>query len=34
MTKIIMNGCNGHMGRTITRIADENDNVEIVAGID
>ena len=34
MTRIIMHGCNGMMGRTITRLADESDKVEIVAGID
>ncbi len=34
MTKVIMHGCNGHMGQVITKmIADEAD-VEIVAGID
>lgn len=34
MTKIIMNGCNGQMGRTITRLVDESENAEIVAGVD
>ena len=34
MTKIIMHGCNGHMGQTITRIIDGTDDVSIVAGID
>lgn len=34
MTKVIMHGCNGAMGQTITKIAKEDDNVEIVAGID
>ena len=29
-----MHGCNGAMGQTITKIAKEDDNVEIVAGID
>ncbi len=33
MTKIIMNGCNGRMGRVICDIAGQND-CEIVAGID
>ena len=34
MTKIIMHGCNGHMGQTISRIAEGMDGVEIVAGVD
>ncbi len=34
MTKIIMNGCNGAMGQTITRIVAEDADAEIVAGID
>lgn len=33
-TRIIMHGCNGAMGQNITRLAAENDQVEIVAGID
>lgn len=34
MTKVIMHGCNGAMGQTISRIVSEDENVEIVAGID
>lgn len=34
MTKIIMHGCNGHMGQVITDIAAKDTDVEIVAGID
>lgn len=34
MTKIIMCGCNGKMGQTITGIVKEDDQAEIVAGID
>jgi 4-hydroxy-tetrahydrodipicolinate reductase len=34
MTKIIMNGCNGKMGQTITGICKADPDVEIVAGID
>lgn len=34
MTKIIMHGCNGHMGQTITKIVEEDTDVEIVAGVD
>lgn len=34
MTKIIMHGCNGHMGQTISRIAAADENAEIVAGVD
>ncbi len=34
MTKIIMNGCNGKMGRVITELAASDADCEIVAGID
>lgn len=34
MTKIIMHGCNGHMGQVITELAKNDPEVEIVAGID
>lgn len=34
MVKVIMHGCNGHMGQVITGICKEDENVEIVAGID
>lgn len=34
MTKIILCGCNGHMGKTITDIVTSRDDVEIVAGVD
>ena len=34
MTKIIMYGCNGAMGKVITSLAAEQEDVEIVAGID
>lgn len=34
MTKIIMHGCNGAMGQTISRIVREDNDAEIVAGID
>lgn len=34
MTRIIMNGCNGKMGQSITGICKEDADVEIVAGID
>lgn len=34
MTKVIMHGCNGKMGQVITGLCKEDDNVEIVAGID
>lgn len=34
MTKIIMNGCNGKMGRVITELAAADADCEIVAGID
>ena len=34
MTKIIMHGCNGHMGQTISRLAEGMEDARIVAGID
>jgi len=34
MTNIILSGCNGKMGRVITRLASDDENVKIVAGID
>ena len=34
MTKFIMHGCNGAMGQVITRLAKEDPEVQIVAGID
>ncbi len=34
MVRMIMHGCNGAMGRTITSLAKEMDGIEIVAGID
>ena len=34
MTKVLMHGCNGKIGRAITRLIDSQENVEIVAGID
>ncbi|MCM1157349.1 MAG: 4-hydroxy-tetrahydrodipicolinate reductase [Bacteroidales bacterium] len=34
MVKMIMHGCNGHMGQVITELAAKDGDVEIVAGID
>lgn len=34
MTRVIMHGCNGHMGQVITGICKEDEKIEIVAGID
>ena len=34
MVRIIMHGCNGKMGQVITRMAAEDKECEIVAGID
>lgn len=34
MVRIIMCGCNGHMGRVITNLVNEDAGAEIVAGID
>lgn len=34
MVRVIMNGCNGKMGQTITGICKDDKEIEIVAGID
>lgn len=34
MIKIILNGCNGKMGQVISKLVSEDDNAEIVAGMD
>lgn len=34
MTRVIMHGCNGYMGQVITRMAKEDPDMEIVAGVD
>ncbi|MEG0961942.1 MAG: 4-hydroxy-tetrahydrodipicolinate reductase [Lachnospiraceae bacterium] len=34
MIKMIMHGCNGRMGQVITKICQEDEEIEIVAGID
>lgn len=34
MTKLILSGCLGRMGRVITSLCEDNDNLSIVAGID
>jgi len=34
MVKLIMHGCNGQMGQVVTKLVQEDDNVEIAAGID
>ena len=34
MVKIIMHGCNGYMGQTITKLIENDEEIEIVAGID
>lgn len=34
MTRAIMNGCNGKMGRYITDLIEQDDQIEIVAGVD
>ncbi len=34
MVKIIMHGCNGHMGQVITGLAAKDEDIDIVAGID
>lgn len=34
MTRIVMHGCNGHMGQVITDICKKDEEVAIVAGVD
>lgn len=34
MTKVIMHGCNGKMGQTITAMCKDDPEIEIVAGVD
>lgn len=34
MVKVIMHGCNGKMGQVITKLAAEDRDIEIVAGVD
>lgn len=34
MTRMILNGCNGRMGRMITGLAEKDPAIEIVAGVD
>ena len=34
MTNIILNGCNGRMGRVITELVKKDDDINIVAGVD
>ena len=34
MVRVIMHGCNGHMGQVITGLVQEEEGLEIVAGID
>ncbi len=34
MTKVVMHGCNGHMGRVITDLCKVDNDIEIVAGVD
>ena len=34
MVKMIMHGCNGAMGRTITELVNDMDGIVIVAGIE
>lgn len=34
MVKILMHGCNGHMGQVITRLVEAEADMEIIAGVD
>ena len=34
MTRVVMHGCNGHMGRVITDLCKQDKDISIVAGVD
>ena len=34
MTKMIMHGCNGRMGKVIIDLVKEDNDIEVVAGVD
>ncbi len=34
MTRVVMHGCNGHMGRVITELCSADSEISIVAGVD
>ena len=34
MTRVILNGCNGHMGRVLTDIISKDPEIEVACGID
>ncbi len=34
MIKLIISGCNGRMGQVVVRMCDQNQNVQVVAGLD
>ena len=34
MVNVIMHGCNGKMGRVITNLVSQDNDIEIVAGVD
>ncbi len=34
MVRVIMHGCNGHMGQVITGLIKDDPEIEIVAGVD
>lgn len=34
MLKMVLSGCNGHMGRTVARIVSDDDDIDIIAGFD
>ena len=34
MIRALMHGCNGHMGQTITGLCADDEQIEIVAGVD
>ena len=34
MLKIIISGCNGHMGRVVTSLCEADPQVQVVAGFD
>lgn len=34
MVKILIHGCNGHMGQVVSRLAMEDGQIQTVAGVD
>ena len=34
MVKILIHGCNGHMGQVVSRLAEADEQLQTVAGVD